>query len=204
VHVHAKYWEASTLGNTIGEIHTEQSVTNMVNGISSHLPGFLDAIGNSLTADGRSIYERVFSSSLKPWLRLTDRRALTITHGDAHPWNFLFPRSGSGRAFLIDWQLWHIDAGARDLAFFMASHWHPDRRRELEAPLMRRYHEALVVHGITNYAYDDLWLDYRRCAVRNLTFPIILWSHGRKQEAWWHRLECSLAAYRDLECDEVL
>jgi hypothetical protein len=204
VHVHAKCWESSTLGNTIGELHTEQSLRSMLNGITTHLPGFMDEIGSSLTVDGRSMYERVFSSSLKPWLRLTDPRGLTIINGDAHTWNFLFPRSGSGAAFLIDWQLWHVDVGVRDLAFFMASHWHPSRRRELETPLIRRYHEALLVHGITNYSYEDLWLDYRRCVVRNLTFPIILWSVGRKPEAWWHLLECALAAYRDLECDELL
>lgn len=95
-------------------------------------------------------------------MRLTDRRALTIIHGDAHSWNFLFPRSGSGPAYLIDWQLWHVDVGARDLAFFMALHWYPNRRRELEASLIERYHEALLAYGIANYSLDDLWLDYRR------------------------------------------
>ena len=204
VHVHATSWESTTLGKTIGELHTEQSLTSMVKGITTHLPGFMDAIGNSLTADGRLIYEQVFTSSLKPWLRLTDPRALTNIHGDAHTWNFLFPRSGSGKAFLIDWQLCHVDVGARDLAFFMALHWRPGRRRELETPLIQRYHKALLAHGITNYSYDELWLDYRRCVERNLTFPIIVWSRGGKPEAWWNRLECALAAYRDLACDELL
>lgn len=196
--VHAKWWE------TTEQPHTVQSLTSMVNGITVHLPGFIDTFGDSLTADARSIYERVFSSSLKPWLRLTDPRALTIIHGDAHSWNFLFPRSGSGAAFLFDWQLWHVDIGARDLAFLMALHWHPDRRRELEVSLLRRYHETLLAHGITNYGYDDLWLDYRRCAVRNLTMPIIFWSRGMRTESWWYRLECALAAYRELECEELL
>jgi hypothetical protein len=86
----------------------------------------------------------------------------------------------------------------------MALHWYPSRRRELETPLLRRYHEALLAHGIANYPFDDLWLDYRRCAIRNLTIPIILWSRGMKPQAWWHRLECALSAYRDLECDELL
>jgi len=83
-------------------------------------------------------------------------------------------------------------------------HWYPVRRRELEMPLLRRYHEALLERGVINYAFEDLLLDYRRCAVRNLTFPIIHWSRGMKPEAWWHRLECALAAYHDLACDELL
>jgi hypothetical protein len=175
----------------------------MVQGIAAHLPAFIDAHGDTLTTEARHTYERVFGSSLQPWMRLTDPRALTVTHGDAHTWNFLFPRSGEGAAFLIDWQLWHLDLGARDLAFFMALHWYPSRRRELEVPLIRYYHEALVTHGINNYAYDELWLDYRRGVVRNLTIPILFWSRGMKPEGWWHRLECALAAYRDLACDDL-
>jgi thiamine kinase-like enzyme len=166
----------------------------MVQGIAKHLPAFFDAHGDSMTAEGRRIYERVFSSRLRPWLRLAEPRALTVIHGDAHAWNFLFPRAGPGPAFLIDWQLWHLDLGARDLAFLMALHWYPGRRRELEPALLRSYHDGLLAHGV----------DYRRCVVRNLTLPIIFWSRRMKPEGWWHRLECALAAYRDLACDELL
>lgn len=202
--VHSKYWESPLLGKTLGKPNTVQTLTSMVKGIAAHLPLFMDAFGNSLTARGREVYQQVFASSLKPWLRLTDPRALTIIHGDAHTWNFLFPRSGSGNAYLIDWQLWHIDVGARDLAFFMALHWFPELRRERELPLLRRYHEALTTHGIANYTFDDLWLDYRLSVVRNLTIPLIMWNRGMKPEAWWRRLECALAAYNDLACEELL
>ncbi|PWT92610.1 MAG: aminoglycoside phosphotransferase, partial [Blastocatellia bacterium] len=202
--VHARCWEAPTLGNTIGQFHTVQSLTSMIHEISNYLPAFIDTIGDALTAEGRRIYERVFASALKPWMRLTDSHALTIIHGDAHAWNFLFPKSNSGNAFLIDWQLWHVDVGARDLAFLIALHWYPGRRRELEKPLLQRYHDALIAHGVTDYTYDDLWVDYRRAVVRNLTIPILFWSRGMNSEGWWHRLECALAAYCDLECDELL
>jgi hypothetical protein len=202
--IHAKCWEASALGDTIGKSHTSESLTSMVQGVAAQLPAFLDTVGDALPIESRHIYERVFASSLKPWLRLTNPHALTIIHGDAHTWNFLFPRSGSGAAYLIDWQLWHIDVGTRDLAYFMALHWYPDRRRELETPLIKRYHEALLRQSITNYTYDDLWLDYRRCVVRNLTIPVLNWSQGMKPKNWWHRLECALAAYQELQCDELL
>ena len=203
-HVHARYWEAPALGNTIGRHNTEESLTSMVKGVASHLPSFFKEFGDSLSTDVHKVYGRVFASSLKPWLRLTDPRGLTIVHGDAHSWNFLFPRSGSGPAYLIDWQLWHVDVGARDLAFLMALHWYRKLRRELESSLIKRYHEALLAQGISNYSLDDLWLDYRRGVVRNLTIPIIFWSRGMNTEAWWHRLECALAAYEDLACDELL
>ena len=202
--VHAQWWEAPALGNTVGKPHTTESLTNMVQGIAAHLPAFIDAVGDTLTADARQTLARVFGSSLKPWLRLTDSHALTIIHGDAHTWNFLFPRSGDGAALLIDWQLWHVDIGARDLAFFIALHWYPSRRREFERPLIEYYYDRLLKYGVQNYSFDELWLDYRRCVVRNLTIPIIFWSRGMQPEGWWHRLECALMAYRDLACDELL
>ena len=86
----------------------------------------------------------------------------------------------------------------------MALHWYPSRRREFELPLMRRYHDAMLSYGIENYSFDELWLDYRRCVVRNLTIPILFWSRGMKPEGWWHRLECALAAYHDLAGQELL
>ena len=202
--VHAQWWEVPALGNTVGKLHTTESLTGMVQGVAAHLPNFLDAVGDALAADARQMLTRVFSSSLKPWLRLTDRHALTIIHGDAHTWNFLFPRSNEGAALLIDWQLWHVDIGARDLAFFIALHWYPSRRREFERPLIEYYYDRLLKYGVQNYSFDELWLDYRRCVVRNLTIPIIFWSRGMKPEGWWHRLECALMAYRDLSCDELL
>ena len=202
--VHAHLWEAPALGTTVGKLHTQESLTNMVQGIAANLPPFLDEVGDALSADSRQVLTRVFSSSLQPWLRLTDEHALTIIHGDAHTWNFLFPRSGEGAALLIDWQLWHVDVGARDLAFFIALHWYPGRRREFERPLIEYYYHRLLKYGVQNYSFDELWLDYRRCVVRNLTIPIIFWSRGMKPEGWWHRLECALMAYRDLACDELL
>jgi aminoglycoside phosphotransferase (APT) family kinase protein len=150
------------------------------------------------------VYERVFASSLAPWTRLAVPRALTVAHGDAHAWNFLFSRDGNGAAVLIDWQLWHVDVGARDLAFFMALHWYPSRRRELEQALVRHYHDRIGECGVSGYAFDELWLDYRRCVVRNLTIPVLFWSRGMAPEGWWHRLECAVAAFLDLGCEELL
>lgn len=202
--VHAEWWEHSSLGDTIGTTHTTESLGQMVRGISAHLPAFLADVGDALPREGRATLERVFGSALRPWLRLVDRHALTVVHGDAHTWNFLFPRSGTGPAYLVDWQLWHLDVGARDVAFLIALHWPPSRRHDLELDLLRHYHVQLMRLGVECYPFDELLLDYRRCVVRNLTIPILFWKRGMAPEGWWHRLDHALAAYRELECDELL
>jgi aminoglycoside phosphotransferase (APT) family kinase protein len=202
--VHARWWEAPALGSTVGIRHTETALRTMVGGFRDFLPGFFDDLGDNLPLSDRSVLEEAFNSSLRPWLRVLDQRALTVIHGDAHTWNFIYPRSGQGRTYVIDWQLWHLDIGARDLAFMIALHWDRPTRQQLELPLLHLYHEKLISAGISSYSFDDLLLDYRRCLVRNLTFPVLFWSRGQPREAWRNRLDCALAAYRDHECAELL
>jgi aminoglycoside phosphotransferase (APT) family kinase protein len=202
--LHARWWEVPALGSTVGTLHTETSLRTMVYDISAHLPAFVEDLGDDLPLADRLVLETVFSSSLRPWFRLVDRRGLTVVHGDAHTWNFLFPRSGEGATYIFDWQLWHLDVGPRDLAFMIALHWDREVRKQLERPLLHFYHEKLINAGISNYSFDELLLDYRRCVVRNLTFPLIQWARGRRREAWRYRLDCALAAYRDLNAAELL
>ena len=202
--IHAHWWESPSLGSTVGNLHTETALRTMVHGFRDHLPRFFDDLGDDLPHSDRRVLESAFNSTLHPWLRLVDQRALTVIHGDAHTWNFLFPRSGDSEPYLIDWQVWHVDIGARDLAFMITLHWDRTTRQQLELPLLHSYHDELISAGINNYSFEDLLIDYRRCAVRNLTFPILFWSRGLPREAWRNRLDFALAAYRDLNASELL
>jgi hypothetical protein len=201
--LHAGWWEGQGGGSALGTPHTETSLRAMIAGIRAQLPAFLEAV-EDLSRSDRQVLETVFNSPLRPWLRLTDQRDLTLIHGDAHTWNFLFPRSGRGTPYLIDWQTWHTDVGARDLAYMMALHWDRRVRQQLEHPLLELYHRELMQRGVTTYTFETLLLDYRRCVVRNLTFPIIYWSRGFPRERWRYRLDCALAAFHDFNCAELL
>ncbi|MBC7791125.1 MAG: aminoglycoside phosphotransferase family protein [Anaerolineae bacterium] len=202
--LHARWWESPELGMSIGTAHTSNSLRAMVNGIASQLPAFCDAHRDVLSTRRREILERVFSSSLLPWLRLTDTRALSITHGDAHAGNFLFPRKAGDPTYLIDWQLWHVDLGVRDVAFLLGLASYPDGSRETEVRLLRKYHDRLAALGVHGYSWDDLWLDYRRCIVRNLTIPILFWSRAAPREKKTLLLEGALDAFEHLGCEDVL
>jgi aminoglycoside phosphotransferase (APT) family kinase protein len=202
--LHSTWWDSATLGATVGTFHTESKLRAMVDEIAAHVPGLIYDLKEDLPGADRLVLETVFSSCLRPWLRLLERRALTVVHGDAHPWNLLFRHSGKGMPYLIDWQLWHLDVGVRDLTFLLALYSEPAMRRQIELPLLHLYHGELIESGINDYSFSELLLDYRRCVVRNLTFPIILWSRGLDREVWRDRLDYALAAYRDLNCAELL
>ena len=166
---------------------------------------FIDFLGDGLLAKRRKIYDLLLSSKYKIWGRLTDATGLTVTHGDAHWWNLLYPHdTDKHRVRLFDWQLWHVDVGARDLAFMIALGGYAERRAATEQNLMRLYYESLIAHGVGNYTWDDCWNDYRWSAVRNLNIPVIQWSEGRSAELWQGNLERAMLAYEELECSDLL
>ncbi len=198
--IHAARWEARDLPADVGQ--TEPWIRANLQKIAAHLPAFFDAAGDALRPEERALYERVFSSTLRPWLRPLDGRAVTLTHGSAHIANFLFARQPGGKAYLVDWERWRVDLGARDLAYLMMLRRSPDGRRQREETLLRRYLARLDALGVRGYTWDDLWTDYRRCWVRNLTAPIR--KQHRSDESWRELLDRAIAAYVDLDCEELL
>jgi hypothetical protein len=198
--IHAARWESRELPADVSQ--TEPWIRTNLQKIAAHLPTFFDAAGDALRPEERALYERVFSSTLRPWLRPLDGRAVTLTHGSAHIANFLFAREPGGEACLVDWERWRADLGARDVAYLMMLRRSTDGRRQREETLLRRYLERLEALGVRGYRWDDLWADYRRCWVRNLTAPIR--KQHRSDESWRMLLDRAIAAYVDLDCEELL
>jgi hypothetical protein len=203
--LHAHWWEHPQLGKDIGILFDESKLNAFVGKVEENVISFIDFLGDRLSAERRKIYQRLLSSKYKIWGRLTDATGLTVTHGDAHWWNLLYPRAADKhRVRLFDWQLWHVDVGARDLAFMIALGGYAARRGPMEEHLMRLYYDSLIANGVRNYTWDDCWSDYRWSAVRNLNIPVIQWSEGRDVELWQGNLERAMLAYRDLGCSELL
>lgn len=203
--LHAFWWEHPRLGHEIGHLFDESELSAFVTEVEKNVIGFVDFLGDRLSVKRRAIYDRLLRSKYKIWGRLTEATGLTVTHGDAHWWNLLYPRDTvKHRVRLFDWQLWHVDLGARDLAFMIALGGYAERRAAMEQSLMRRYHESLRAHGVRNYTWNDCWNDYRWSAIRNLNVPVVQWSQGRGMELWWGNLERAMLSYEDLGCSELL
>ena len=202
--LHAFWWEHTQLGKRVGRTLSEQEISAMAQLAASNYINLADELGDRLSEKWRSIYQSVIETFPRPWVRLKSTRGLTLTHGDAHAGNFLFPRSTtSGSIFLIDWQLWHVHKGPRDLAFMMTLFWEPERRAQMELALLRRYYERLLTCGVRGYGWDECWKDYRWSAIRNIFIPVH-WSRNRAEAFWWPQLERALSAFEDLNCIELV
>jgi thiamine kinase-like enzyme len=203
--LHAYWWNSPQLGVNMG-LSAEQKT--VFNGDEVFYPAFADSLGEALWDERRAIFERALEAAPRLHERLRQGN-LTLIHGDAHAWNFLYPREGASRsAVLIDWEAWDADVGIFDLAYLITLFWFPAHRARLEQKLVRRYHSVLQAHGIKHYSFDDCWNDYRHSVIRLLVRPVWWW-HARPEdefwpEVWWPRLERVICAYEDLHCEELL
>jgi len=177
--------------------------TGRLNEAIEKLPAFLDFIGDRLSAERKGIYEKVLASSNHHWMPDNARSAKTFLHGDIHFWNFMLPKDPSKDEIRIfDWNSWDIGKGTNDLAYMMGLHWYPDLRQKREQTLLKRYHNRLLEQGISNYSWDDCWLDYRESCIMNLFIPV--WQYGISPIIWWSHLERSFLTFEDLELMELI
>ncbi|CAN5300944.1 hypothetical protein BH10PSE12_BH10PSE12_23290 [soil metagenome] len=91
---------------------------------------------------------------------------LTIQHCDFRLDNILFDtQGGAQRMATLDWQTVIHGHGLADVAYFLSTGIDPDFRRAHEKELLRLYHDELVRAGVTDYDFDQCWLDYRRFTI---------------------------------------
>lgn len=101
--------------------------------------------------------------------RLSNERGFCLIHGDANPTNVFVPRTGPGAPiYIIDRQPFAtsltVFLGIYDITHAIVHHWETDIRRQLEIPMLRRYHSQLVNCGVDDYSWAQLIDDYVLCA----------------------------------------
>jgi len=203
---HAFWWNDPRLETEFRQKVTKGNYwTGRLNEAINKLPAFLDFIGDRLSAERKRIYEKVLASSYQHWMPDSTRNGKTFLHGDIHFWNFLFPKDPSKNEIRIfDWNSWDIGKGTNDLAYMMGLHWYPDLRQRSEQILLKRYHNNLLDQGVSDYSWDDCWLDYRESCIMNLFIPVWQWQRGNSSIVWWSHLERSFLAFADLGLMELL
>lgn len=92
------------------------------------------------------------------------------------------------------------------LAYAIVLDWPVQQRRAYERPILARYHEELIRHGVQGYTWEHLWDDYRLAAAMGVYIAVECCRGGinkRWQAYWWQMLRRVLTACDDLRCSEV-
>ncbi len=202
---HAAWWDHVSLGESIGAWASADAIAKHMETFAGHYDRFADLLGDRLSEERRILYRRLIDQSARLSQRYHSRRHVSITHGDAHIWNFLLPRAGvADTVRMFDFDQWGVNVPTGDLAYMMAIHWYPERRQALERALLNLYHDTLLESGVTGYTRGALDQDYRRSVLWHITKPVWQWSINLPPVVWWNNLERIMMAVEDLGCEELL
>ena len=186
--LHAFWWEHRELS---GRAQT-QSVFHpptLVATTRAKFQEFAAFLGDRLSLDAAALYERALERYhdrlVSRAQRVQDNDAVTLVHGDAHWWNFLYPRDPAGGVtYMIDWEHWRVGTPMEDVAALLAMRLDADRQA-LQRDLLRHYHKTLVARGVAGYSWDDCWRDYVDAAMNTLFLPKWGWALGLGAQVWW-------------------
>jgi hypothetical protein len=106
----------------------------------------------------------------------------------------------------IDWSL-VVWLGVSDVAYMMVHWWDTELRQHYELPILQHYHHSLQRRGVENYAWEQLYIDYRLCAVQSIYVATEWCVDAREAQAmrwvWLPQLQKALQAYVDLQCERL-
>jgi hypothetical protein len=179
--LHAPRWGDPTLSQVAAQVTTVEERAQRLQMIYSLLlPAFLERLGDRLDQPIRSLIE-AFDPLVGRWAHGTGT-PLTVAHYDFRPDNFLFARSADAPPLVIvDWQTANEGLGMVDVAYMIAGSFTPDRRREVENPLVNSYLTKLRAAGV-EYVDDDAWRDYRFGSLWGLIITVLATSMAAQTE----------------------
>lgn len=201
---HAHWWDDPRLGASIGGWGDGAAVEGFLRHLAERIAQFAGRLGDRLPRQRREFYESLLDSAPRLLALAQGRRNSTIVHGDAHVWNCFLPRDGGDDLRLFDWDSWRLGLATDDLAYMMAVHWYPDRRRLMEQPLLDGYYAELVAHGVSGYDRRALDDDYRLSALLQTAIPVLQAGANIPTVIWWNNFERIFMAADDLRCREFL
>jgi thiamine kinase-like enzyme len=213
---HAYWWEHPQLGKGFARVRNwfdgEDAYKQHTKRRKREWAIFSEQAGHLVPTEARELYEKVLAHFPALWEQyLADRfgpmKHVTLSNGDCYFIQFLCPRiPGKDIAYLIDFDSVSTNLPPYDLVYMFATFWTPEQRNEggREEKLLRRYHDALLAHGVNSYSWHDLLRDYRLCILYMIFDPVWDQTSGASETYWLPKLRCLTGAFMDLNCLSLL
>lgn len=218
--LHAHWWGNERLQQIGASFHNTAHIRRFVEIGSPGITHVQAVFGDRLKPHWFELIQQLFvelPDSLAT--RAQDTTHFTLLHGDPNPGNMLVPKVGERPLrqaqcrplYLIDQQPfdWSLTTwlGAFDLAYVMALYWQTELRRKLELPVLRHYHQTLMARGVQDYAWEQLYNDYRLSVALMVPIAVEYMRDGGDpdwNEFRYGMVQRSLTACDDLDCRQLL
>ncbi len=135
-------------------------------------PGFVAQYGGRLGGHALEL-GKALGRSLGGWWSAWEP-PFCITHGDYRIDNMLFGTEEGGYPLAtVDWQTIGHGPGILDATYFLGNSLTVRDRRAHEMDLLKRYHDALLKRGVTDYPWTSCREDYRRATLSGIIMMVI-------------------------------
>ncbi len=170
--LHASMWDAPDLGGRTWLTPRSDNGGEALAGIyQTMVDAFLAQYDDRLPDSTRQAAER-FTPLVATWL-CTDRKPMTLLHGDYRLENMLFGDGpGAPPLTTVDWQTVSIGPGPSDAAYFLGAGLKTELRREHERELLEIYRQGLLALGI-DLSAEDCWTSYRTNTFAGLHMAVV-------------------------------
>jgi thiamine kinase-like enzyme len=202
--IHSVWWDNIELEKMTSKFKTKEDDVADICNMQNAAVEFIYFLGDRLGTKRSEILKTVSRKLERLDERYLTHKNLTLTHGDTHYWNFLFPKGKDGRIKIIDWDSYENGIGAMDIAYMIALHWFPTHRKEYEMELLELYHNSLVNNGVVNYSFSEFIYDYKWAVINLLFVPVFQWKMKLWAGIWYNHIERIFSAYEDLYCNEII
>jgi hypothetical protein len=209
--LHARWWGKARLAEAGAGGHAAKHIQNWINIAEPGAGHILEHKSAELKPHWGDLIRELYARHPQALIqRSQDLNGFTLIHGDVGHANVLVPRAGNRPLYIIDRQPfdWGLTTwlGVYDLAYAIVLDWDVELRRQCEIPMLKRYHETLMQHGVTDYSWERLYDDYRLCVAMGV-YIATEYCRGGINERWTHvwmrMLQQALTAVDDLECNTL-
>jgi len=206
--LHAHWWGAERLAAAGASMHSADHIRRFVDIAAPGVDHILEKYSHELQPHWGEDLREIFTRHPQTLIdRTSDMNGFTLIHGDVGAGNILVPRHGDRPIYIIDRQPfnWSLTTwlGVYDLAYAIVLDWDVEIRRQYETPILERYLEHLIKNEVQNYTWEQLYNDYRSCAVMG-TYIATEYCRGgineRSLHVWLPMLQRALTACDDLDC----
>lgn len=182
---------------------TEQYIEKLKKAVAQFAEQHKDSLAESVLQLIRRSVPDLYQIEIDKKRRVEAGTLATLTHGDAHTRNFLYPPVLEETAIIIDWQFWNIGIGTYDLRHLLGSALSENMKKH-QKELVKEYHHSFSENLGQNYSWEDCWLDYKKGVLDNLFMPV--WQYagfGWEMDRWMDTLTAAVENYYHLKCDEL-